>query len=125
MPLGKFGLRDAVFVRDRSQQPLRRLVSVGVVKRVLEFFDGDFVERFKYVIYDFLCKNSNDYYSQNEQVREAALLSYLNRTCFNGLYRGSSNGEFDVSFGRYSNPDRVQEQRIRKASRVLRDIALV
>jgi DNA adenine methylase len=62
--------------------------------------------------------------TQDEQVREASLLLYLNRTCFNGLYRENSDGEFNVSFGRYSNPDWVQEQRIRKASRVLQDTAV-
>lgn len=59
--------------------------------------------------------------TQDERIREASLLLYLNRTCFNGLYRENSDGEFNVSFGRYSNPDWVQEQRIRKASRVLQD----
>lgn len=62
--------------------------------------------------------------TQTERVREASLLLYLNRTCFNGLYRENSDGEFNVSFGRYSNPDWVQEQRIRKASRVLQDTAV-
>ncbi|MFC7185477.1 DNA adenine methylase [Halorubrum yunnanense] len=62
--------------------------------------------------------------TQDERVREASLLLYLNRTCFNGLYRENSDGEFNVSFGRYSNPDWVQEQRIRKASRVLQDTAV-
>jgi len=54
-----------------------------------------------------------------DRIREASLLLYLNRTCFNGLYRENSDGEFNVSFGRYTNPDWVQEQRIRKTSRTL------
>ncbi|OTF01575.1 DNA adenine methylase [Halorubrum sp. SD683] len=62
--------------------------------------------------------------TRDERVREASLLLYLNRTCFNGLYRENSDGEFNVSFGRYSNPDWVQEQRIRKASRVLQGTAV-
>ena len=57
--------------------------------------------------------------THEDRVREASLLLYLNRTCFNGLYRENSGGEFNVSFGRYTNPDWVQEQRIRKASRTL------
>jgi len=59
--------------------------------------------------------------TRDERIREASLLLYLNRTCFNGLYRENGDGEFNVSFGRYSNPDWVQEQRIRKASRVLQE----
>ena len=60
----------------------------------------------------------------DERIREASLLLYLNRTCFNGLYRENSDGEFNVSFGRYTNPDWVQDQRIRQASRTLQDTAL-
>ena len=57
--------------------------------------------------------------TSEDRIREASLLLYLNRTCFNGLYRENSDGEFNVSFGRYTNPDWVQEQRIRRASRTL------
>lgn len=65
---------------------------------------------------EFLSKST---LTREERVREASLLLYLNRTCFNGLYRENSDGDFNVSFGRYTNPDWVQEQRIRQASRTL------
>jgi DNA adenine methylase len=52
-------------------------------------------------------------------VAEAALLLYLNRTCFNGLYRENADGEFNVPVGRYADPDWVRRDRIRDASRVL------
>lgn len=57
--------------------------------------------------------------TSTDRVRESSLLLYLNRTCLNGSYRENSDDEFNVSFGRYENPDWVQEQRIRKASRAL------
>jgi DNA adenine methylase len=51
----------------------------------------------------------------------AARFIYLNRTCFNGLYRVNSRWEFNVPFGAYTNPDFVQLKNIIRASRVLND----
>lgn len=63
--------------------------------------------------------NKRPYTNDFDPIEEAALLLYLNRTCYNGLYRENSSGGFNVPIGRYSNPDWVQERRIREASQVL------
>ena len=56
-----------------------------------------------------------------DRVEEAALLLYLNRTCYNGLYRENNGGGFNVPIGRYADPDWVMADRIRAAGRALAD----
>ena len=63
--------------------------------------------------------NNRPYDDDFDVLEEAALLLYLNRTCYNGLYRENSTGGFNVPIGRYSNPDWVRADEIQKASHVL------
>jgi len=58
-------------------------------------------------------------------IEEAALLLYFNKTAFNGLYRVNSKGEFNVPFGRYKNPTIVPKDRIRAASKVLKNVEIL
>jgi len=63
--------------------------------------------------------NGRPYGEAFDPTAEAALLMYLNRTCYNGLYRENADGGFNVPIGRYANPDWIQRDRIRRGSEVL------
>jgi DNA adenine methylase len=52
----------------------------------------------------------------------AARVIYLNKTCYNGLYRENKSGQFNVPFGRYKNPTICDEPNLRAAARVLRGV---
>lgn len=58
-------------------------------------------------------------FSSVSEVQRAARFIYLNKTCYNGLYRVNSQGFFNVPMGKYKNPDIVNEFRIRKLSEYL------
>jgi DNA adenine methylase len=49
----------------------------------------------------------------------AARMIYLNRTCYNGLYRENRAGRFNVPMGRYENPRICDQENLRAASRAL------
>jgi DNA adenine methylase len=54
----------------------------------------------------------------------AAMFIYLNKTCFNGLYRVNRKGAFNVPFGRYKNPRIVDQDGLLAASAALQHVDL-
>jgi len=59
-----------------------------------------------------------------DPVMRAARMIYLNRTCYNGLYRVNKQGQFNVPFGRYTNPVICDPERLRAGSYALRNAEL-
>ncbi|MDF5719631.1 MAG: DNA adenine methylase [Rhizonema sp. PD37] len=63
-------------------------------------------------------------YTTWDSVQKASRLIYLNKTCFNGLYRVNSKGQFNAPFGDYQNPKICDPENLRACSKILQSATL-
>ncbi|MCT7951815.1 DNA adenine methylase [Ancylothrix sp. C2] len=86
----------------------------------------DEVEALIMLLQEHQLKHNKDYYYEmraggcGSNLERAARFIYLNKTCFNGLYRENSKGQFNVPVGRYKNPSICNPDLLRSASAALK-----
>ncbi len=61
----------------------------------------------------------SDQFKKITPVQRASRVIYLNKTCFNGLYRVNNAGEFNSPFGRYKDPNIVNEPTLKAVNKFL------
>ena len=76
-------------------------------------------------------KNTKDFYLKmrstvfDDDIDKAVRFIYLNKTCWNGLYRVNSKGEFNVPFANYKNPTICNEELLKNLSNSLKNVKIL
>lgn len=69
--------------------------------------------------------NSSEIKTGKLSVKRASEFIFLNRTCFNGLYRVNQSGDFNVPMGKYKNPTICDEENLRNLSELLQNVEII
>ena len=69
--------------------------------------------------YDIRALDRTEAFNNLSDVERASRIIYLNKTCYNGLYRVNNSGEFNSPFGKYKNPNIVNEPTLRAVNSYL------
>ncbi|MEG0837798.1 MAG: DNA adenine methylase [Akkermansia sp.] len=108
-------------IRDNIDQLIKHLVimqdefvPIDIDKRKIYFYE-------KRKHFNDLKINGNE----SIDIEKAALFIFLNKTCFNGLYRVNSKGLYNVPMGAYKNPCICDENNLRNISKALQNVTIV
>lgn len=100
-------------VRDRVEE----LIVALAEHKALHGFEHYYAVRSQTVL-------DNEWFVCGHNVERAARLIYLNKTCFNGLYRENSKGHFNVPMGSYKNPVVYEPDILRSAAQRLKSATI-
>ena len=134
----KFNIKESILIDNNKEL----LIGYQVIQkqpneliRKLRGIEATYLEKTEQVRKEFFYGQRYDY---NEQMRNfdynnfdhnwidrAVQLIFLNRTCFNGLFRQNKKGEFNVPFGKYKNPTICNKENILEVHKALKDTKII
>lgn len=98
---------------------------INILKTLQELYCIADSSKRKDIYYSVRDKFNNTALNEITAVTKAAYFIFLNRTCFNGLYRVNSKGKFNVPVGDYKNPKICDEENLRNISVALEKTVIV
>lgn len=102
-------------IKNDTSALIRRLKKIEK-----DFLEKDYDERKKM----FLRLRDKFNIEKLDSLERSALMIFLNKTCFNGMYRENSKGGFNVPFGKYQNPKICDSENLENVSKVLKGAKL-
>ena len=112
---------DEIFLLDNNEE----LINVyGVVQNHVEGLIRALAKHQNSHTRDHYYRTRSQNSPAMSSLSRAARLIYLNKTCFNGLYRVNAAGQFNVPMGRYKNPTILDGANLRAAAKALRGVQL-
>ncbi len=104
-------------IKDNPQMLIKQLKKIENM-----YFQLQTMEEKSIFYYNMRCKYNNNISNKNER---AACFIFLNKTCFNGLYRVNASGKFNVPFGKYKKPNICDEILIMIDHDILKDVEIL
>ena len=131
--LSKYRL-DEVYISDKNLELINTYKSirdnVDILIKFLKKMEEDYIplddESRKVYYYEKRSEYNNLKINIEENnIRKAALFIFLNKTCFNGLYRVNKKGEYNVPMGAYKNPKICDEENLKNVSLALKNVKII
>ena len=131
--LSKYKL-DEVYISDKNLELINTYKSirddVGILIKLLKEMEEQYTslnnENRKLYYYEKRREYNNLKINIEENnIEKAVLFIFLNKTCFNGLYRVNKKGEFNVPIGTYKKPKICDEENLKNVSMALKKVKIV
>ena len=124
---------DEIYISDNNKELINAYEIIKNHTEELIWILGEMQD--KYISFSTLEEKQYYYYEQREKFNEteftdktsiekAALFIFLNKTCFNGLYRVNKKGKFNVPFGKHEKPNICDTENILKLSDILENVTV-
>ncbi|WP_339054351.1 DNA adenine methylase [Fusobacterium animalis] len=125
---------DEVYISDKNLELINTYKSirdnVDILIKSLKGMEEQYIPLDNENRKDYYYKKREEYNSlkinsEVNNIEKAVLFIFLNKTCFNGLYRVNKKGEFNVPMGAYKKPKICDEENLKNVSLTLRNVKIV